>query len=53
MISTDSFLKPYLLIYSDAVSVLSLSTLIVQTLAVMFRETEGDPARLDLLSAQK
>ncbi|XP_068573551.1 uncharacterized protein C12orf56 homolog isoform X2 [Cebidichthys violaceus] len=32
---------------------LLLSTLIVQTLAVMFRETEVEPARLDLLSAKK
>ncbi len=30
-----------------------LSTLIVQTLAVMFRETEVEPARLNLLSAKK
>ncbi|KAM9334865.1 LOW QUALITY PROTEIN: uncharacterized protein C12orf56 homolog [Symphorus nematophorus] len=32
---------------------LLLSTLIVQTLAVMFRETEVEPARLSLLSAKK
>ncbi|XP_074481901.1 uncharacterized protein C12orf56 homolog [Sebastes fasciatus] len=32
---------------------LLLSTLTVQTLAVMFRETEGEPARLNLLSAKK
>ncbi|XP_070785342.1 uncharacterized protein C12orf56 homolog [Enoplosus armatus] len=32
---------------------LLLSTLIVQTLAVMFRETEVEPARLNLLSARK
>ncbi|XP_031714813.1 uncharacterized protein C12orf56 homolog isoform X1 [Anarrhichthys ocellatus] len=32
---------------------LLLSTLIVQTLAVMFRETEVEPARLNLLSAKK
>ncbi|KAK9525882.1 hypothetical protein VZT92_016555 [Zoarces viviparus] len=32
---------------------LLLSTLIVQTLAVMFRETEVEPARLKLLSAKK
>ncbi|XP_019132441.2 uncharacterized protein C12orf56 homolog isoform X1 [Larimichthys crocea] len=32
---------------------LLLSTLIVETLAVMFRETEVEPARLSLLSAQK
>ncbi|XP_076578538.1 uncharacterized protein C12orf56 homolog isoform X2 [Chaetodon auriga] len=32
---------------------LLLSTIIVQTLAVMFRETEVEPARLDLLSAKK
>ncbi|XP_056878260.1 uncharacterized protein C12orf56 homolog isoform X1 [Takifugu flavidus] len=32
---------------------LLLSTLTVQTLAIMFRGTEGEPARLDLLSAEK
>ncbi|XP_033989327.1 uncharacterized protein C12orf56 homolog isoform X2 [Trematomus bernacchii] len=32
---------------------LLLSTLIVQTLAVMFRETEVEPARFNLLSAKK
>ncbi|CAK6978159.1 uncharacterized protein C12orf56 homolog [Scomber scombrus] len=32
---------------------LLLSTLLVQTLAVMFRETEVEPARLSLLSAKK
>ncbi|XP_054480695.1 uncharacterized protein C12orf56 homolog [Anoplopoma fimbria] len=32
---------------------LLLSTLIAQTLAVMFRETEVEPARLNLLSAKK
>lgn len=32
---------------------LLLSTLVVQTLAVMFRETEVEPARLNLLSAKK
>ncbi|XP_044041240.1 uncharacterized protein C12orf56 homolog isoform X2 [Siniperca chuatsi] len=32
---------------------LLLSTLIAQTLAVMFRETEVEPARLSLLSAKK
>nr|XP_046235350.1 uncharacterized protein C12orf56 homolog isoform X2 [Scatophagus argus] len=32
---------------------LLLSTLIVQTLALMFRETEVEPARLSLLSAEK
>ncbi|KAG8005516.1 protein C12orf56 [Nibea albiflora] len=32
---------------------LLLSTLIVETLAVMFRETEVEPARLSLLSAKK
>ncbi|XP_036976994.1 uncharacterized protein C12orf56 homolog [Acanthopagrus latus] len=32
---------------------LLLSTLIVQTLAVMFRETEVEPARLNLLSSKK
>ncbi|KAK5849039.1 hypothetical protein PBY51_008714 [Eleginops maclovinus] len=32
---------------------LLLSTLIVQTLAIMFRETEVEPARFNLLSAKK
>ncbi|XP_034719160.1 uncharacterized protein C12orf56 homolog isoform X1 [Etheostoma cragini] len=32
---------------------LLLSTLVVQTLAVMFRETDVEPARLNLLSAKK
>ncbi|XP_070847624.1 uncharacterized protein C12orf56-like isoform X2 [Chaetodon trifascialis] len=32
---------------------LLLSTIIVQTLAVMFRETEVEPARLDLLSTKR
>ncbi|XP_029317978.1 uncharacterized protein C12orf56 homolog isoform X2 [Cottoperca gobio] len=32
---------------------LLLSTLVVQTLSVMFRETEVEPARLNLLSAKK
>lgn len=50
VISTELFLKLYLLwCYLGP----SLSTLTVQTLAIMFRGTEGEPARLDLLSAEK
>lgn len=40
-------------IYSDAILARSLSTLTVQTLAIMLREMEGEPARLDLLSDEK
>ncbi|KAM7367309.1 hypothetical protein PAMP_015220 [Pampus punctatissimus] len=37
----------------DTADQLLLSTLIVQTLCIMFRETEVEPARLNLLSAKK
>ncbi|XP_062415378.1 uncharacterized protein C12orf56 homolog isoform X3 [Pungitius pungitius] len=38
---------------ASAADQLLLSTLIAQTLALMFRETEVEPARLNLLSAKK
>lgn len=40
-------------VFTASIFILSLSTLVLQTLAVMFRETEGEAARLELLSAEK
>lgn len=38
---------------SSLIPLCSLSTLVVQTLAVMFRETGAEAAKLDVLTAEK
>lgn len=48
----DNFITVSLLL-STLILLLSLSTLVVQTLAVMFRETEAEAAKLHMLSAEK
>lgn len=41
------------MMFSTLVPLHSLSTLVVQTLAVMFRETGAEATKLDLLTAEK
>lgn len=38
---------------SSRIPLCSLSTLVVQTLAIMFRETGAEAAKLDVLMAEK